>query len=478
MTAEAVENALTEVVHISPEAGEESNFDAYGFGIIMPRAGQMVNLSIECRDSGSVGTEPVWLKVWRGSDSVAAAVSLNSQVHGAGKVLTWEFEPFAVEAGVEYKFLMYKEASLAPGVFTPDFQGCFRVVRKDAADGLGMLGPSGGYGMIDATVWQPVYVLGLQVARFAAAEHAEDAVVHVTAEERSEWAAASRHVDDAAVHVSAEERARWDAAAEGGGFVLTAEAVQEVVPMRWGEEVSVGTVGARGVAVGGTASGKNATALGSGAEASESACVAVGVEARATKSGSIALGYAAASGNYSMALGSKASAGGSYATALGYSAAASDYYSTALGLNAAASGYYSIALGEAAASGDNSMALGYNASAGGSYATALGSGANASGQYATALGYKAAATNAGQLVLNAHHGDNTDFSLELQAGAKGTGTGALGADDEFVTGASVCFRVKNGRTGQEESVTIEAGKLLALLRRVDELLALLPDETE
>ena len=185
LAGEAGAAALYEVVRVAPEAGEESNFEAYGFGVIMPRAGLLASVQVECKDSGSVGSEPVWLKVWRGSESVAAAVSLNSQVHGAGKVLTWEFEPLAVDAGVEYKFLMYKEASLAPGVFSPDFQGCFRVVRKDAADGLGMLGPSGGYGMIDAQVWQPVYVLGLQVARFAPAGHVDDLVAHVSADEKA-----------------------------------------------------------------------------------------------------------------------------------------------------------------------------------------------------------------------------------------------------------------------------------------------------
>ena len=132
----------------------------------MKGSGLMRSLSVPCRNSSSsaqVGTEPVWCKVWK--DGQLIALSLNSQVHGVGKMLTWDFEPFDVEAGAEYKFLFNKEGTKDSLSFSTDFSGCFHVVRKSSADGVGMLGSSGNYGMNAATEWQPVYKMTLLTPR-------------------------------------------------------------------------------------------------------------------------------------------------------------------------------------------------------------------------------------------------------------------------------------------------------------------------
>ena len=176
--------ALEESAEMTPPSGEESNYDAYGFGIIMPHSGMMNSLEVDCRQgSSTAGTEPVWCKVWR--DGVLVALSLNSQVHKAYETLKWEFSPFAVEAGQEYKFIFYKEGSKDLTSFSTDFQGCFRVVRKDSSDGVGMIGVSGGYLASGATEWQPRYKLYFHNVVYSPFAHAVDTTSHLSADEHA-----------------------------------------------------------------------------------------------------------------------------------------------------------------------------------------------------------------------------------------------------------------------------------------------------
>lgn len=179
-------DVLYEKSYLVPDSGSEDNYDAYGFGVIMKGSGLMRSISVPCRptaNSSQVGTEPVWCKVWK--DGKLISLSLNSQVHGIGKMLTWDFDPFDVEAGAEYKFLFNKEASKDSTNFATDFSGCFHVVRKSSADGVGMIGSAGSYGMNAATEWQPVYKITLLIPRYTPAAHSEDITLHLTAEEHA-----------------------------------------------------------------------------------------------------------------------------------------------------------------------------------------------------------------------------------------------------------------------------------------------------
>lgn len=179
-------DVLYEKSYLVPDSGSEDNYEAYGFGVIMKGSGLMRSISVPCRptaNSSQVGTEPVWCKVWKNGKLIA--LSLNSQVHGIGKMLTWDFDPFDVEAGAEYKFLFNKEASKDSTNFATDFSGCFHVVRKSSADGVGMIGSAGSYGMNAATEWQPVYKITLLIPRYTPAAHSEDITLHLTAEEHA-----------------------------------------------------------------------------------------------------------------------------------------------------------------------------------------------------------------------------------------------------------------------------------------------------
>ena len=169
---------------VTAPGGEESNYDAYGFGLIMNHSGQMVSLEVECRQGASTsGTEPVWCKVWHNGELLA--LSLNSQVHQAHAALKWEFNPFTVAAGQEYKFIFHKEGSKDSTSFSTDYKGCFRVFRKSAADGVGMIGDSGGYATSGATEWQPKHKLAFRNAIYTPFAHGVDPAAHLSASERA-----------------------------------------------------------------------------------------------------------------------------------------------------------------------------------------------------------------------------------------------------------------------------------------------------
>ncbi len=111
-------------------------------------------------------------------------------------MLTWEFAPFAVQPGVEYRFLFYKSSSKDLTSFTTDFCGCFRVVQKSTSDGVGMIGAAGGYATSGATSWQPVYKMVFLTPRYTPAAHAVDTTLHLSAEEHSGLIQLLAHKDD------------------------------------------------------------------------------------------------------------------------------------------------------------------------------------------------------------------------------------------------------------------------------------------
>ena len=182
--ASLAQGALEETAEASPATGDESNYDAYGFGIIMPHSGKVTSLEIDCRQgSNTSGAEPVWCKVWK--DGELVALSLNSQVHKAYETLKWEFPPFVAVAGQEYKFIFHKEGSKDSTSFSTDYKGCFRVVRKASSDGVGMIGDGGGYAASGATEWQPRYKLSFRNEVYSPFAHAVDPIAHLTAAEHS-----------------------------------------------------------------------------------------------------------------------------------------------------------------------------------------------------------------------------------------------------------------------------------------------------
>ncbi len=138
--------------------GAEDNFDAHGWGVLMLSSGLLNAVEVNCRASGGVSAVPTYLKVFKGEEYVCT--SLNSCVHAAGAVLRWEFVPFEVVEGVEYRFLFAGEERKDDTGYATEVIACFRVVRK-ADDGVGMIGEAGGYNMSNARVYQPKAVYEL-----------------------------------------------------------------------------------------------------------------------------------------------------------------------------------------------------------------------------------------------------------------------------------------------------------------------------
>ncbi len=182
-------------VDVAPEGTTEDNYNAYGFGFEMPRAGRIKGLTLECRDAGTATPEntPVWLKVWRGTTLIAR--SANAQQHAVDAVLSYTFaEPFAVAEGEEIKVSFHAEEGLAETGYYMGRQCCLRVVAKDPATTGGLLGDQGGYGAASDTTqrsWVAKHTWHMQVGVFAPAEHATDTTAHITAAERAAWNAAA-----------------------------------------------------------------------------------------------------------------------------------------------------------------------------------------------------------------------------------------------------------------------------------------------
>lgn len=304
-------------VDVAPEGTTEENYNAYGFGFVMPRAGRIKGLTLECRDNNTAtpADTPIWLKVWRGTTLIAR--SENSQQHAVAAVLSYSFAaPFEVAAGEEIKVSFHAEEGLAETGYYMGRQCCLRVVAKDPDTPGGLLGAAGGYGAdSDPTQrsWQAKHTWHMLVGVFAPAEHVEDKVAHWTMEQKrvleNSLVAADVHIQDATAHITEAERTTWNEAAAREvpeAYTLTAEEVQEVVPIAWQGTGTMPRIVVGAVAFGLSASAKGAYSVAVGYEASvrEDYSVAIGYSATANSGCSIAVGFAAVcSGSRSVAIG-------------------------------------------------------------------------------------------------------------------------------------------------------------------------------
>ena len=311
------ESDVYAAVDVAPEGTTEENYNAYGFGFVMPRAGRIKGLTLECRDNNTATPEntPVWLKVWRGTTLIAR--SENSQQHAVAAVLRYSFaEPFAVLEGEEIKVSFHSEDGMETTAFQMGRQCCLRVVAKDPATPGGLLGAAGGYGSeSDATQrsWQAKHTWHMLVGVFAPAEHVEDTIAHWTIEQKrvleDSLVAADVHIQDTTVHITEAERTTWNEAAAREvpeAYTLTAEEVRAVVPIAWQGTGTMPRIVVGAVAFGLSASAKGAYSVAVGYEASvrEDYSVAIGYSASANSGCSIAVGFAAVcSGSRSVAIG-------------------------------------------------------------------------------------------------------------------------------------------------------------------------------
>lgn len=188
---ELVEPLVYKTATESPDVTTEDNYKAYGFGCVMERGGKVEALTLQSRANGQstpTGTL-VWVKVWRGATQQLIAVSENSQPYAEDAALYYTFAvPFDVAEGEELRVSYHTEGGLDTAAYQMGVECRVRVTAKETTKPGGMLGDQGGYGAEGSTAqrsWVPLYIWQMQVERFAPAEHAEDAVMHLTAEERA-----------------------------------------------------------------------------------------------------------------------------------------------------------------------------------------------------------------------------------------------------------------------------------------------------
>ncbi len=183
-----------EEADVSPEDSSEDNYNGHGFGFVMPRAGRIKGLTLECRDAGTAtpANTPVWLKVWRGTTLIAR--SDQGQQHALGAELSYTFaEPFAVLEGEEIKVSFHYEDGMETSAFQMGASCCMRVVAKDSATPGGILNSSGGYAQ---SSWVAKHIWHMLVGVFAPAEHVEDTTAHITAEEHEGLTELLAHKDE------------------------------------------------------------------------------------------------------------------------------------------------------------------------------------------------------------------------------------------------------------------------------------------
>lgn len=173
-------------VEVAPEGTTEDNYNAHGFGYVLPQAGRITALDLVCRHSthATPADTPIWLKIWRGESQQLAAVSANAQVHAVGEVLHYTFAtPIEVAAGEELRVSFHAEDGISTTAYQMGQVCCLRVLAKDPATPGGLLGPVGGYGSDTLKSWVPKHTWHMQVERYAPADHVEDTTAHITEEE-------------------------------------------------------------------------------------------------------------------------------------------------------------------------------------------------------------------------------------------------------------------------------------------------------
>lgn len=344
-------------------------------------------------DAGTgMTTEPLWLAIWEqsldGDGYDLLGVSRNSLTQEVVGTLSWYFDALPLH-GRRLRFVpTLSAAQPAPGTSVKLY--C-RVSASSDGSVLSYNGAQSNY--------MPVMMMGgLKLTpRYAAqadvSAHVADAVVHVTAAERSAWNAKANaadltdHVGDSVAHLTEDEHSSLAELIEGGSAITIDDN-----PIS-GSANAVSSGGVYSSLHG--SGGESTTKIGDAASASRYGSVAIGSFARATGDETISIGSNSHASNiYDLALGATASASGATSTALGCSSSASGNQATAVGGHASAAGMASVAVGRfSRASGDHGVAVGFAASASSWSSSAIGSGAYCGDSGVLALNAGGAATD-------------------------------------------------------------------------------------
>lgn len=153
------------------------------------RAGKLQRVAISCRNTASseVATEALYLGVWEkdaeGDGFSRLGVSSNAAAHVVGETKEWLFEELPI-SGRPLRFAFLTEAE---GLWPSDNWKLFGLMvfaREDGDSESKVVGKAGGDNAFVPVATLSVLAPGV-VPRFAAAEHAGDAVAHLSQEEHA-----------------------------------------------------------------------------------------------------------------------------------------------------------------------------------------------------------------------------------------------------------------------------------------------------
>lgn len=229
-----VQTLYTTLIHTPPD-GNLDNYDAYGWAMVVPQSGRLDTITVQPRSSGTIkDLFPVYLKIWtlQGNQWILLGTSSNAVTQTMGTPFVWQFHGVQLVAEQKIHIDVHKTKE----TMELDARLSARVVANTSAD-TGMIDWDGS---VRVTAWVPQYALALSrpaglvacgvelAVQSDLAEHARDALSHVTAEERESWnhktdasavtAAIDGHGEDSNVHISPSERLAWNGKAESSAL--------------------------------------------------------------------------------------------------------------------------------------------------------------------------------------------------------------------------------------------------------------------
>lgn len=218
----------------TPEQTTLDNCDCYGMSCLAGHTGLLKNITLQTRDNRTVSAIPVYLKIWDAETKRLLATSLSKKTQTLGQPITWNFAPVNVTTGEQLLVTAHTEEEKHSSTYKTG-AGLSLRVTPNGQPNTGLLAQNG---TISPAEWIAIYTIvykgggetsvnGVVLAKRADLDaHTQDAVRHITAEERTAWnnkadasALASKvntstfnaHTGNSTVHITAEERTAWNA---------------------------------------------------------------------------------------------------------------------------------------------------------------------------------------------------------------------------------------------------------------------------
>ena len=193
-----------------------------------------VTLAVRATESYYMAKEPVYLGIWESDGQGGwekAGVSQEAVLLTVGRDATWSFNAGTVLHGRPIRFAPVLSATAEwPGDAEWEAIGTLGVRIKARNEGDTWTCCMSRNGIVTNYVAQATVRYVSEEPRFAPIEHTQDAVAHVTQQEREKWNGKTddtefqKHTQDAVAHVTQQERESWNAKVEATELAKKADA--------------------------------------------------------------------------------------------------------------------------------------------------------------------------------------------------------------------------------------------------------------